>query len=510
MTTIGQTQARGPGAQCGSSSASGGGAAGAARRRTLRQCLIAVSVGSVMLAGPAQAQTVQDLQRQIDELKATIAELKAAHGTSSAPGAPAAIATAAPAVPPTAIASPAAQAPKSAASTQVAAASTAPKRAWYDRIKIRGYTQLRFNELISGDRTAPAGQSRLRSVHDGSVGDNSNFSLRRVRLVLQGDLTDHVSFYLQPDFATNVANQSSGERREGFGQLRDAYVDTFIGDDHRLRLRFGQSKVPFGWENLQSSSNRLTLDRSDGINSAIPSERDLGINAYYTPPAVQKIWDRLDRDGQKLFGNYGAFGLGVYNGQGTNRAETNDGVMTVAMVTWPFALDGLGRVFEGQVLETGAAAIRNRVQPELRSGGVSSTAFADERFGVHAILYPQPIGFQAEWNWGRGPEYDSASQSIETKRLNGGYIQAMGRVKTSPLGPFMPYARWQYYRGGWKALPNAPRLETDEFELGIEFQPTPPIELTIAYARMTRREADERREGRADGNLIRTQLQWNY
>ena len=146
----------------------------------------------------------------------------------------------------------------------------------------------------------------------------------------------------------------------------------------------------------------------------------------------------------------------------------------------------------------------------MRSGGVSSTTFADERFGVHAILYPQPFGFQAEWNWGRGPEYDDASQSIETKRLNGGYVQGMARVRSSPLGPFMPYVRRQYYRGGWKALPNAPRLETDEFELGIEFQPTPPIELTIAYARMTRREADERREGRADGNLIRTQLQWNY
>ncbi|MGA1800096.1 porin [Sphingomonas sp. 4RDLI-65] len=466
--------------------------------------------GSVVLCGPAEAQTMQDLQRQIDELKATIAELKAAQGGAGQSG-PMPLA-AAPAVSPTRIATaqPTAQPVIPVPTTQLAASPVAPKRAWYDRIKVRGYTQMRFNEIVSGDRTAPDGQSRLRSVHDGSVGDNSNFSLRRVRLVLQGDLSDHVSFYLQPDFATNVSNQSGGERREGFGQLRDAYVDTFIGDDHRFRLRFGQSKVPFGWENLQSSSNRLTLDRSDGINSAIPSERDLGINAYYTPPEVQRVWDRLEHDGQKLFGNYGAFGLGVYNGQGTNRPETNDGVMTVAMVTWPFALDGLGGAFEGQVLEVGAAAIRNRVQPELRTGGVSDTAFADERFGVHAILYPQPIGFQAEWNWGRGPEYDATSQSIETKRLNGGYIQTMGRVKTSPLGPFMPYARWQYYRGGWKALPNAPRLETDEFELGIEFQPTPPIELTIAYARMERREADERRDGRADGNLIRTQLQWNY
>ncbi len=469
--------------------------------RLTRAVLLTVAGSLALCAMPAHAQTMQDLQRQIDELKATIAELKAARGapaTAPAPETRLAVPAAAP------IAAPADPVPD----TRLAAASPEPK--WYDRIAIRGYTQMRFSEILSGDRTAPDGRSRLRSVHDGAIGDDTNFSLRRVRLVLQGDLNDRVSFYFQPDFASNVSNQSSGERREGFAQLRDAYVDTFLDSDRRFRLRFGQSKVPFGWENMQSSSNRLTLDRSDGINSAVPGERDLGVVAYYTPAAVQKVWDRLEEDGQKLFGNYGAFGLAVYNGQGIGREEANDGVMTVAMATWPFALDGLGDAFAGQVFETGAAAIRNRVQPELRSGGVSTAAYADERFGVHAMLYPQPIGFQAEWNWGRGPQYDPLSQSIATKRLNGGYVQTMARVRRSPLGPFMPYARWQYYRGGWKALPNAPRLETDELELGIEFQPADPIELTIAYSRMKRLEADERRDGRAEGDLIRTQLQFNY
>jgi hypothetical protein len=456
-------------------------------------------------ASPAQGQSVQDLQRQIDELKATIAELKAAR----AGGVPIVTAPAVPTVPAvTAVATPV---PAPAPIQVAAAASGAPKKArWYDRITVRGYTQMRLNEFLSGDRTAPAGVSRLRSVHDGGIGEGANFTLRRVRLILQGDLNDRVSFYFQPDFATNVNNQQGGERREGFGQLRDAYVDAWLDPERRLRLRFGQSKVPFGWENLQSSSNRLTLDRSDGINSAVPSERDLGIVVYYTPPEVKRIWDRLEADGQKLFGNYGAFGLAAYNGQGTNRPETNDGVMTVAMATWPFALDGLGDAWAGQVVEVGAAALRNRVQPELRAGGVSLVSFRDERVGFHAMLYPQPFGFQAEWNWGRGPEFDRDLRAITTKRLNGGYIQTMARVRHSPLGPFMPYARWQRYRGGWKALPNAPRLDTDELELGIEFQPTPPLELTIAYTRMDRSEADERRIGQAEGSLIRTQLQWNY
>jgi hypothetical protein len=86
----------------------------------------------------------------------------------------------------------------------------------------------------------------------------------------------------------------------------------------------------------------------------------------------------------------------------------------------------------------------------------------------------------------------------------------MYRIKESPIGPIIPYARWQRYRGGWKAATNAPRLETNELELGVEWQIIKPLELTIAYASMKRSEADERRTGRAEGQLIRTQLQFSY
>ena len=184
--------------------------------------------------------------------------------------------------------------------------------------------------------------------------------------------------------------------------------------------------------------------------------------------------------------------------------------MTVAMATWPVELDGLGGAFEGQVLELGGSAIHNTFKPEIRTGGVSPVSYDDDRIAIHAILYPQPFGLQAEWNWGRGPEYDQATRTIQTKSLNGGYIQTMLRVKESPVGAFMPFARWQHYRGGWKVGLNAPRLETDEFEFGVEFQPIRPLELTLSYSHAQRLEADERRSGRAEGDVLRAQLQWNY
>lgn len=455
-------------------------------------------------SAPAAAQSIAELQRQIDELKATVEQLKAAQAQTAGTRPPPAVA----ALPTAETAGPTILA---AATPPAPAAPPSPRgKAWYERLSLRGYTQMRVNEIIAGDSTAPAGVSRLRSVQDSGINGQNNFSFRRIRLVLQGDLSDNVSLYFQPDFATVVNNQSGSERREGYGQVRDAYVDLQWGQHHEFKVRFGQSKVPFGWENLQSSSNRLALDRTDAINSAVPGERDIGIAAYYTPVRVQRIWKRLGDDGQKLFGNYGALGVAVFNGQGISRTEVNNSLMTVAMATWPVELDSLGPAFAGQVLEIGGSAMRNRVQPEIRVGGTSPTAFDDNRVGIHAILYPQPFGLQAEWNWGRGPEFDQPSNSIQTKSLSGGYIQSMYRVTKSPVGAFMPFARWQHYRGGWKAALNAPRLESDELELGVEFQPIKPIEFTLSYSHMKRREADERRSGQAEGDLIRAQLQWSY
>ncbi|MFN9634591.1 MAG: porin [Erythrobacteraceae bacterium] len=455
-----------------------------------------------------QARTITDLQRQIDELKAIVGALQAAQGLAAPAAEPANVASA-PMVQSTAPVLPTSTTQLAQElAPQLTAVPPPPREAWYDKLRLRGYTQMRFNQIVSGDAEAPVGISRLRSVHDSAINADNNFSFRRMRLVLQGDLNDHVSLYFQPDFAAAVSNQSVGERREGTVSLRDMYADVFPTGDKSFRIRLWQSKVPYGWENMQSSSNRLALDRTDGINTAAAGERDLGIVAYFTPPRVQAIWDRLSDDGQKLFGNYGAFGLGVFNGQGLNRTEVDNDVMTVALATWPFELDELG--LDGQVFEIGGAIMRNTIRPEVRTGGVSSVGFKDNRVAVHAVLYPQPFGVQAEWNWGTGPEFVPATGQIEERPIDGGYVQLMGKIDRSPIGPFYPFARWQYYRGGFKAAINAPRLETEELELGFEFQLDPALELTATYGWASRKEADERRLGQAEGQILRIQAQWNY
>lgn len=453
----------------------------------------------------AMTRRITSLEAQLAESKSAAATSPTASASATPPGsadggAPAPLAQGQTSVSGPAMAAAPARTESTSLPAKVAKAASG--------IKIRGYTQLRFNEIISGDKDAPSGASRLRSVQDGSIGADTNFFIRRLRLVFQGDLGHGVSFYLQPDFASAVNNQSSAERRDNYLQLRDAYVDVALDKAQRFKLRFGQSKVPFGWENLQSSSNRVPLDRTDAINSAVPSERDLGIIAYYTPDHVQEIWDELEHDGQKLFGNYGAFGVGIFNGQGVNRQERNESVMSVAMATWPMRLDGLG--LDGQVLELGGSLMHNKVRPELRAGGVSAENFREKRAAIHAIFYPKPFGIQAEWTFGKGPQFDTSTNAIETRKLNGGYVMVMYRVPDFGAGRVIPYARWERFKGGWKGAVNVPRLDTNDIELGVEWTPIKPIEFTFAYAHMKRVEADERRRGQAEGDVLRAQIQWNY
>ena len=370
---------------------------------------------------------------------------------------------------------------------------------WYDKINIRGYIQLRYN--VTDDR-------QLVSEYDSSIGNNKGFQFRRVRLVFSGDVTDWLSIYIQPEFGT-----SAGTGNNNFAQLRDAYADIFLPmsyitsslTDKELRIRAGQSKVPFGFENLQSSQQRLALDRVDGLNSAVNGERDIGFFLYYTPTETKKLFRSLIEKGLKGSGDYGVLGIGVYNGQTLNVSEANDNKHVVLHATYPFELP------YGQILQVGADAYKGLVNVTTAPGtGVMVSAgnvnVNDERVGAHLVLYPQPIGFQAEWNWGRGPQLNDARTAIQDRSLHGGYVQAMYKWNDA-----IPYVRYQEYYGGKKHRTNSPFNVVRELEVGLEYQFSKALEFTVAYAWMMKRtDTINAPYLPQDGEVLRFQLQWNY
>jgi len=359
---------------------------------------------------------------------------------------------------------------------------------WYDKISIRGYTQLRYSYLT--------GENNLRSEYDSSIGNNTGFLIRRARLVISGDITDWLSIYIQPEFAAGA-----GAGGNNFAQLRDAYADIFLTKDKEWRIRGGQSKVPFGFETLQSSQNRLPFDRSDGINSAVNGERDLGFFLYYTPVETRKVFKRLVETGLKGSGDYGVLGVGVYNGQTINITEANDNKHVVLHATYPFELP------YGQIVQVGVDAYRGLINVAAGAGVSRPDGgnINDERVGAHFVLYPQPFGLQAEWNWGRGPELNAAQTALQEGYLQGGYVQAMYKWNDA-----IPYVRWQEYNGGKKHRTNSPFNVVREFEVGLEYQFGKALELTVAYAWTKRTDTQNAPFSIRDGEILRTQLQWNF
>jgi hypothetical protein len=79
---------------------------------------------------------------------------------------------------------------------------------------------------------------------------------------------------------------------------------------------------------------------------------------------------------------------------------------------------------------------------------------------------------------------------------------------TNTYGSWTPYLKWQKYDGAERFKTNAVYEHLNETEAGIEWQPLPELELTVAYAKMDRTNINTSLQVQAD--LVRVQLQWNY
>jgi hypothetical protein len=356
---------------------------------------------------------------------------------------------------------------------------------WFEKIKIRGYGQFRYNRFLESN-------DKLVNVQgDRSIGKGGGFSLRRARVIIFGDVHEHVSIYLQPDFASTIDEQLH------VAILRDWYADIFVDKDKELRFRIGQSKVPFGFENMQSSQNRAAFDRSDAINSAVKDERDMGVFAYYTPKNIRHRFKDLVDSGLKGSGDFGVVALGVYNGQTANKPEKNEGPHVVARVTYPFTLGS-------QILELGAGGYTGKFVIKKDEGVGGETEFRDARVHASAVLYPKPFGLQAEYNIGTGPGLDKATNEVQQKFLHGGYAMAMVRI-----GPVLPYVRGVLYEGGRKFETNAPSYSTRELEIGVEWQVWKALELTGAFT-LAERTSPKAPYDQESGHFLRLQAQFNY
>lgn len=375
------------------------------------------------------------------------------------------------------------------------AKTPATAKKWYESVQMRGYMQVRYNGLLQTNEDLECEQC------DKSWGGDNDFFIRRMRLIFYGQVSPRVYFYIQPDFAS--APSSSAMH---FGQLRDAYFDVGLDEKNEFRFRIGQSKVPYGFENMQSSQNRLPLDRADALNSAVTNERDLGVFFYWAPAKTRKLFSSLVSEGLKGSGDYGVLGIGVYNGQTANRPELNPNKHVVARASYPVQI-------KNQVIEAGVQAYKGQFTLLSTTSGVGTATdklYDDERIGATFVLYPKPFGILAEYNIGRGPEYDKLTNSIIESPLKGGFITASYKLDFKGQ-TLIPFSRYQYYDGGKKHELDARSYEVKELEIGAEWQPNKNFELVVMYTMSARRFEDAANPTNFQrGNLLRIQAQVNF
>jgi len=357
--------------------------------------------------------------------------------------------------------------------------------AWYERIQLRGYTQVRYNRLGATNPHLKSDQG------DKSVGEPGGIFVRRARLILFGEMTSLLGIYLQPDFASAISDSLN------VGQLRDWWTEIYLNEAKEFRIRVGQQKVPFGWELMQSSQNRLPFDRTDAMNSAFVNERDLGAFFMYEPASVRKRFRHLVDSGLKGSGDYGFATAGISNGQPLNTREKNDNKHFFARLAYPFDIGS-------QTIELAAGGYTGLFVPTLGEGITNSRKeYRDLRLHGTFVLYPKPFGLQAEYNAGIGPELDG--KVVRDRGLAGGYVMAMWRQKIG-THHLTPYVRLHKYDGGKKFEQNAPRHRVEEINAGLEWQIARWLEITGEYMGSDRT-INEKRE---TGKLFRLQVQFNY
>jgi phosphate-selective porin len=190
------------------------------------------------------------------------------------------------------------------------------------RLRVSGWAQTRYSD---------------------AAGTTGSFELRRARLNLRGDISDKIAYRLQADFVRSPV-------------LLDAYVD--VNHLSWARLRVGQFKVPFSYENLMSSRELLTVERSLPVLTLVPG-RDTGNNGRDI--GFRAEGSIVRGDGKPLFD----YTVGIFNGAGINRRDDNhrkDGAVRVVVHAAP-GLQLAGSYYNG---ETGTAQVdRERAAAEF-------------------------------------------------------------------------------------------------------------------------------------------------
>ncbi len=282
---------------------------------------------------------------------------------------------------------------------------------------------------------------------------NDEFSVERARLYTNLSLLDQYDLRIQVEFAENP-------------KLKDGYLD--IHYVPWARLKMGQYKPPFTWENLESHKYIDFAERSIAVNNMRLPSRDIGIMLHggFCDDMIE-------------------YQLAVLNGTGENKGDDND------------AKDLAGRLFvqpfrgaEGGIfsdLHLGVSGTWGDQNTDYSSTSFKTTAgtpFVDfaadtmhkgnrKRLGTELIWPVGPASLKAEWMqmWLDNFQLEPMREGLQFYAwyVSGSYLLT---GETKPLGRVVPNHPFDPSQGAWGAWEVAARYsvfhsDRDLFDLGM-------------------------------------------
>ncbi|MBI2902110.1 MAG: hypothetical protein HYY12_00785 [Candidatus Methylomirabilis oxyfera] len=206
---------------------------------------------------------------------------------------------------------------------------------------------------------------------DGSD-QKTNFLVRRARLSIDATLFKYLNVVVDGDFAGSSAT------------LQWGYIDLKYFPEARLRA--GQFKVPFSFEELTSSRFIDFVERSV-VNNLAPAF-DVGVMLHGS-----------------LLGGMLEYGVGVFNGRGQNAAETNDSKdIAGRLLVRPFKLMNLpdlgqlhlaGHFTHGD--QDSDQSLRGRTDGKFEFFPRTTTRGDRLRYGFEAVYAYGPFGLYGEY-----------------------------------------------------------------------------------------------------------------
>ncbi|MBL7685340.1 MAG: hypothetical protein JNK65_04805 [Deltaproteobacteria bacterium] len=238
-------------------------------------------------------------------------------------------------------------------STPVAPAAEAPKPGWTDKFEATWKKGLQFktkDEKYSMKfrvRVQPQFQYQSRNADGKSKEDT--FRIRRAKLSWEGNVfTKNLDYKLQLSVATSNFSD----------MLEDAYLDYRVVDP--FRVQFGQFKIPYNRQQINSSGRLQLVDRSlasdefrfssiDRTNTTtctLPGGATItGSGVTCTGAGVTSTTNTTDAlrrfhfdTGLMLHGDFAdkkvEYAVAITNGTGPNRLNLNKGLLYTGRVVW--------------------------------------------------------------------------------------------------------------------------------------------------------------------------------